>query len=451
MKLLITILLLLFLSLSNSFAQSGSIEIQNEKYGIIDNKTKKQIADYIYEDIETIQRTGYLVMQNEKIGLLDKNGKKILPCIYEEVIPVLNNPNYVVVEDLDSYMSVYSIKDRKFVFNKFTADMNNPLCGPYDEFSGAIIKTIITITKNGKSGILELPSKVILSVIYDEIIACASKREVIILKKSNKYRFYNFKDKQLLSPEFELNGSEKNLPVQNGICYAEATDYFPAKVKGKWGIMNMYGKFKIPPKFDQLRISPYGNEKSAFKVVYRLNQWYTFNYGKMKPFDLDYFLGFWYNYAVIIKNEKVLFYNTKGAKFLEIQLKNASDTKLKAFQKNGKFGVVSYKSRLILDFEFQYIEIIKNMISAQKNNKFALLNSAGKNLTAHKYDEISLVCFKPLLFKIKQYGKYGLLTFEGLEIVKPKYSYISKFTNGKASVKLNKTEFEIDTKGNKID
>jgi len=44
-----------------------------------------------------------------------------------------------------------------------------------------------------------------------------------------------------------------------------------------------------------------------------------------------------------------------------------------------------------------------------------------------------------------------LLTFEGLEIVKPKYSYISKFTNGKASVKLNKTEFEIDTKGNKID
>jgi hypothetical protein len=171
----------------------------------------------------------------------------------------------------------------------------------------------------------------------------------------------------------------------------------------------------------------------------------------MKPFAIDYFLGFWYNYAVIIKNEKVLFYNTKGAKFLEIKLKNATDTKLKAFVKNGKYGVISYKSRLIADFEFQYIEIIKNMISAKKNNKFALLNTDGKNLTAYKYDEIMLVSSQPPLLKIKQYGKYGLLTFGGLEIVKPKYTYISKFSNGRASVKLYKADFEIDTKGNKID
>lgn len=451
MKHLFTAFLLGLITINNTFAQTGSIEIKDGKYGIVENTTKKLIADYIYDDIEALSGTGYLVMQNDKIGLLDKGGKKIFPCIYEEIHPVLDNPNFVIVEDAGSNLSVYSIKNKKFVFNKFTTDIDNPLCGPYDEFTGVVTKTIIRVTKNGKSGILELPSKIILQIVYDQIISCVSKRGIIILKKSNKYRFYNIKDKKLLSPEFELNGNDENLPMQNGVCYAEATDYFPAKVKGKWGIMNMYGKFKIPPKFDELRISPYTNGKNAFTVVLMQNQWFTHNYGKMKPFNIDNFLGFWYNYAVIIKNEKVLFYNTKGLKFLEIKLKNITDTKIKAFQKNRKYGVVSYKSRLIADFEFQHIEISKNLIFAEKNNKYALLNSEGKALTSHKYDEILMGWAKDHVLIMKQYGKYGLMSFEGTEIVKPKYSYISNFSNGKATVKLYKSEFEIDTKGNKID
>ena len=45
-------------------------------------------------------------------------------------------------------------------------------------------------------------------------------------------------------------------------------------------------------------------------------------------------------------------------------------------------------SKLITDFEFQHIEISKNLIFAKKNNKYALLNSKGKALSAFKYDEI---------------------------------------------------------------
>ena len=451
MKCLLTITLSVFFVANFNLAQSGTIEIQNEKYGIVDFKTKKQIADYIYDDVEVLRGTGYLVMQNEKIGLLDKSGKEIFSCIYEDIHRVLDNPKYVVVEDANSYLSVYSIKDKKFTITKFLADMENPLCGPYDEFTGSVIKTVIRITKNEKFGILELPSKIILPIEYDQIISCESKRGVIILKKRNKYRFYNLKDKTLLTPEFELNGSEENLPVKNDICYAEATDYFPAKVKTKWGIMNMYGKFKIPPKFDELRICPYSQGKSTFTAVHMQNQWYTYNYGKMKPFNIDNFLGFWYNYAVVIKNEKVLFYNIKGLKFLEIKLRSTTDTKIKTFQKNGNFGVVSYKSRLIADFEFQDIEVFGNLFCAQKNNKYALMNSQGKELTPFKYDKIIMGSPKNKVLIIEQSGKYGLMSFEGTEIVKPRYTYISNFSKGKATAKLYKIEIEIDTKGNKVD
>ncbi len=450
MKKLVSLFLIILLANNYAFAQTGSIEIKNDKYGIVDSKTKKLIANYIYEDIEVVQGTGYLIMQNEKIGLLNKSGSKIFGCIYTEIFPLLDNPNYVVVENSSNSLSVYSIKDKKFVFSKFLADMDNPLCGPYNEYTGSITKTIITVRKNGKMGILELPSKIILPIEYDDIIACESNRGVVIMKKANKYRFYNIKDKLLLSPEFEMNGSDNNLPVQSGTCYAEAGDFFPAKVKGKWGVMNMNGKFKIPPKFDKLRISPYASSKSAFTVVYMQNKWFTYNYGKMKPFDIDHFLGFWYNFAVIIKNEKVLFYNTKGLKFLKIELKNTSDNTIKVFTKNGKFGVISNKSKLIADFLFQDIEISKNLIFAKKSNKYALLNSTGKALTTHKYDKIQMGWAKDRVLIIKQSGKYGLMSFEGTEILKPKYTFISNFTDGKATAKLYKTAFEIDTKGNKI-
>ncbi|RLD76296.1 MAG: hypothetical protein DRJ10_13805 [Bacteroidetes bacterium] len=432
-----------------ALAQTGSIENKNEKYGIVDSKTKKLIANYIYEDIETVHGTGYLVMKNEKIGLLSKSGKLIFDCVYFEIYPLLDNPNYVVLESMNNSLSVYSIRDKKYVFSKFLADINNPLCGPYDELTGTVSKLVVIASKNGKSGVLELPSKIVLPFQYDKIIACESKRGVIIMKKLNKYRFYNLKNRQLLSPEFEVNGSEKNLPIKNGICFAEATDYFPAKVKGKWGIMNMNGKFRIQPKFEKLRISPYTSSKNPFTVVYLQNSWFTHNYGKMKPFNIDYLLGFWYNYAVIIKNEKVLFYNTKGEKFTELKLKNTADTKIKAFQKNSKFGVVSNKSKLILDFVFQDIEISKNLIFAKKNNKYALLNAEGKEITGHKYYDIRMGSIKDKTLIIKQFGKYGLISFEGSEILKPKYTFISNYTNGKATAKLYKSEFEIDTKGNK--
>ncbi|RLD80442.1 MAG: hypothetical protein DRJ07_10470, partial [Bacteroidetes bacterium] len=109
-----------------------------------------------------------------------------------------------------------------------------------------------------------------------------------------------------------------------------------------------------------------------------------------------------------------------------------------------------YKSKLIADFEFQDIEVFGDIFYAKKNKKYALLNEQGKELIPFKYDKISLGSIKNRVLIIKQYGKYGLMSFEGTEIVKPKYTYISNFSEGKATAKLYKTEFEIDYKGNKI-
>jgi len=378
MKKLFYLICVVFITIGASFAQSVRIEIKNEKYGLINYKTKKPLTEFIYDDIEILQNTGFLIMQNDKIGLLDKAGKIVFPCIYNEIYPVLDKPNYVIVENTKGVLSAYSIKDKKFIFSNFTANMDNPVCGPYNEYTGAITKMIVVIQKNGKSGILELPSKILLPIDYKNIVTCESKPGLLILNKADKYRFYNIKDQKLLTPEFEVNGNYKELMIKNGSCSAEGTDFFPAKINGKWGLMNMYGKFKIPAKFEQLKSSPYAKGKNAFTVVYTQNKWFSYNYGKIKPFEIDYFLGFWYNYAVIIKNEKVLFYNIKGTKFTEIKLLNPADTKLRSYQKNGKYGVVSYKSKLILDFKFQDIEVDGNLIFAKQNNKYALLNKEGK-------------------------------------------------------------------------
>jgi hypothetical protein len=449
MKTLISLLLILVTLSAHS--QSGRIEIKNNKYGIVDIRTKKLIADYIYEDVEVLQGLGYLVMQNDKMGLLDKNGKKILNCIYEDIFQILGNNNYVITENSKGNKAVYGIKERKIVLSGFTADLYNPVYGPYDERTGSITKTIVTINKAGKYGILELPFKYLLPAEYDKIAACIAKPGRVLLKKSNKFRIYNVIEKQFISPEFELQRGDEHYLIKNNACMLNSSDYFPAKVSGKWGLMNISGKFKLSPKYSDLRMSQLADRSKAFTALCYQNNWYIYNAGKMKAFPIDDFLGFWYNYAVIMKNEKVLFYNTRGEKFLEIKMKSPKDYTVKAFIKADKYGLVNNKSRLVLDFLYQDIQVFDNMVFAKKNNKYALLNASGKALTTYKYDEIKPGWAKDKVLIFKQYGKYGLINYSGTEIQKAKYTYISAFKNGVAEVKVYKTSYTINSKGDKLE
>ncbi len=441
----------MFLLFYSVYAQSGRIEIKNDKYGIIDTRTKKLIADYIYEDVEILPGLGYLVMQNDKMGLLDKTAKKMLPCVYEDIFQIQGNINYVITENSQGMHAVFSIKEHKNVLSGFVADLYNPVYGPYDELTGNITKTIVIIDKKGKKSLLELPLKYLLPVEYDKIVPCISKPGRVLLKKLNKFRIYNVVEKRFISPEFGLQSGDENFLINNNACMLNGSDYFPVNIAGKWGIMNVSAKFRLPPKYSDLRMSQMADRNKAFTALRYQNNWYIYNAGKMKAFPVDYFLGFWYNYAVIIKNEKVLFYNTQGNKFLEIKLKSPSDYSVKAFIKNGKYGLVNNKSRLLLDFLYQDIQVFDNLVFAKKNNKYALLDASGKALTAFKYDELKPGWTKDKVLIFKQYGKFGLINYSGTEILKPKFTYISAFKNGIAEVKIYKTAYTIDTKGNKIE
>ncbi len=441
-------MILLFYSVS---AQSGRIEIKNDKYGIIDTRSKRLIADYIYEDVEILQGLGYLVMQNDKMGLLDKSGKKILACIYEDIFQIPGNANYVITENAQGMHSVFSIKEHKNILTGFVADLYNPVFGPYDELTGNITKTIVIIDEKGKKSLLELPLKYLLPVEYDKIVPCISKPGRVLLKKMNKFRIYDVVEKSFIGTEFGLQPGDETYLINNNTCMLNGNDYFPVKIAGKWGIMNISAKFRLPPKYSDLRMSLIADRNKAFTALRYQNNWYIYNKGKMKAFAVDDFLGFWYNYAVIIKNEKVLFYNTLGNRFLEIKLKNPKDYSVKAFVKNGKYGLVNNKSRLLLDFLYQDIQVFDNLVFAKKNNKYALLDASGKALTAFKYDELKPGWTKDKVLIFKLYGKFGLINYSGTEILKPKFTYISAFKNGVAEVKVFKTSYTIDTKGNKIE
>lgn len=439
------------LSILFAQAQNGRVEIKNDKYGIVDVRTKSLIADYIYEDVEILPGLGYLVMQNDKMGLLDKSGKKILNCLYQDIFQIQANPNYVVTENSKGIHNVFSIKQRKNVLSDFLGDLYNPVYGPYDENTGAVTKTVVIITKNKKKALLELPYTFLVPAQYDDIVPCISKPGRVLLKKLNKYRIYDVLSKQFICPEFGLQASDENYLISKHTCMLNGNDYFPVNIAGKWGIMNIFGKFKLSPKYNDLRMSLIADRNKAFTALNYQNNWYIYKSGKMRALPVDDFLGFWYNYAVIIKNEKVLFYNTEGAKLLEISLKNPNDYSIRAFVRNGKYGLVNNKSRLLLDFLYQDIQVFDHLVFAKKNNKYALLDASGKALTAYKYDELRPGWAKDKVLIFKQYGKFGLINYSGKEILKPKFTYISGFKNGRAEVKIYKTAYIIDSKGNKIE
>ena len=432
-------------------AQTGRVEIKNEKYGIVDTRTKKLIADYIYEDVEILHGLGYLVMQNDKIGLLDKSGTKILNCVYEDIYQILDNPNYVVTENQNGKHAVFGIKEHKNILSGFVADLYNPVYGPYDELNGKPIKTVVIIEKNHKKTLLELPAKYLFPLEYDEIVPCIAKPGQVLLKKQNVYRIYRIKENHFITPSFTLQAGDERYLINNKSCMLNGNDFFPVKINGKWALMNIYGKYKLSPKYDEIRMSQYPIRSKAFTALRLQNRWYIYNAGKMKPFDVDDFLGFWYNYGVIIKNEKVLFYNTSGNRFLEIKLKNPADAQEKVFARAGKYGLVNYKSRIIIDFLYQDMTVAGPVVIVKKNNKYGLMDIAGNQIIALKYDDIRIGSVKDKVLIFKQYGKYGLMDFNGKIRVNPKYTYISSFKDGKAEVKVYKTAYQIDTYGKRIE
>ncbi len=211
--------------------------------------------------------------------------------------------------------------------------------------------------------------------------------------------------------------SIKNLlsssPTTKEVSIAET--YFPVYTNTKWGVIDNNGKLIIDTTYDEMIIVP--DPKTDLFICIT---------------DVDY-ENETYHTKVVNKNGETILTNYQNVQAIE----NSDDTdiwyenNILKFEQNGKYGLIDFKGKLILDAEYDDIYALqgsqKNIMIEKDGLKGLVNTSMGEVIIKPEYNHISTLTHTyENGYKIEQNGKYGIISADAKMIFEPKYDDIKK-------------------------
>ena len=190
--------------------------------------------------------------------------------------------------------------------------------------------------------------------------------------------------------------------------------YFAAFHDNKWGVMDSNGNTVIDPSYQEMIIVP-NNKNDIFLCTY----------------DVNYETGEYKTKVLNSKNE-MIFTQYDKVEAIPNQDVNQNlwyEEGILKVQKNGKYGMINFEGKEILQPEYETIEAvagIKNAILIQKDGKYGVVDKEGKAMTDIAYTEI-----KPLGKDNKsgyivndEQGKYGIIDYSKNQVLPNQYEGI---------------------------
>lgn len=301
-----------------------------DKWGIV-GKSGKAITPFIYEEVK-IQPFGiYAVKQGKQWYLLDATGRVSGGSSYDYISDfkglyaivkkqgqagLINSrgswaiePIYDSLQMMSPQTVLYYSKGRSGIINLFTkqtvfsAENIEPVNASlyktsfegktgmydyrgymvisieYDYISGVTKDSILTVEKDGNTGLMSLHGKTILkpSKLYQELHVMREER--VGVKINNKYGFIDRNGRLRIANRYEGIGSfsesmaaikirgrwgfidkEEELRVQ--CIYDEVQDFrkgtAPVKRDSKWGFVNKTGRETVKPQYESIQLLPSG-------------------------------------------------------------------------------------------------------------------------------------------------------------------------------------------------
>ncbi|MCI8397622.1 MAG: WG repeat-containing protein [Clostridia bacterium] len=236
-----------------------------------------------------------------------------------------------------------------------------------------------------------------------------------------------------------LDGNAESISgkIEN-VCYYTIYD------EGKWGIINSYGDIVIKPTYDEMIVIP-NPAQDMFICTY----------------DVDYSSGSYKTKVINAKSKEII----KDYDKIEVIANYDKDQKVwyeeNVFrvQKDGKYGLVNYSGKKLLDCEYNSITPIsgiENSLVIEKDSKFGLCDDAGNIIIEPNYKKIEKIGndYKNGYIVINEENKYGIIGFDKSKILDTKYEEIKGISgeniyavkeNGKY-VLINKSEEKITNK-----
>jgi len=260
------------------------------------------------------------------------------------------------------------------------------------------------------------------------LIATTAYAQLEVKKDAKgKYGYADYEDKWVVQPQYdEANGFDD-------------LNFAFAKLKDKWGLIDLQGKVALPFAFDKIiydetyfgveqiitvvKNNKYGMvSRTSGKIVVECiyDKGFTFNDG------LFYQLG---TVSVVYRNKKAGLLNEKGVEVVPCIYDGGKEpfTTLDEFfllvKQNNKTGVLDTVGHQLLPCQFDKVEISDSMSEAfvvKKDGKYGLYSFSGKEMIAPIYDAPFYFEGEYGVAKLK--GKYGVINRKGEALVPFTYS-----------------------------
>lgn len=220
--------------------------------------------------------------------------------------------------------------------------------------------------------------------------------------------------------------------------YLSTAKYYSSYQNGKWGVINNNGETVIDTTYDEMIVIP-NNKQAIFVCTY----------------DVNDATGEYKTKVINEKNEEIL----KG--YDKIEAIDNYDSKqniwfednlLKA-EKNGKYGLIDFKGNEILNCEYDNIYSLKSVVEniiVEKDGKVGLVNSKGQTIINTEYKEIKTLKegYKNEYLVQNDSGLFGIINTAGTKVLDVKYENIKYINSSETyAVKENGTWQLINTKG----
>lgn len=402
----------------------------DNKYGFM-KENGDEITSYIYDYAYPFSEGLACVRQGEKYGFIDAKGTMVIPFTYDLASPfseglayfetgekygfIDKNGNVAFLLDCDSVSSfkeglAYFSDGGKYGYiDKSGKVLISPKFDDVSYFQNGIAKVRVGL----KLGVIDKNGTEILPADYDDI---SFDKEFIIVQSGGKYGCFDKSGKMIYKPVYD---SITMLPGKNS-----AIVYLGERPQ----IINYKGEVELSDKYDSIAF--YDSEYGDAMIEVCLKG----KYGFLKKSDLTVAVPTEYDgvsvfkngYVVVKKGEKYGIIDKEGKQLVPLDYDymwmsdNGTHT---VVAKGDKYGVIDKEGKIVLPLNYDYIEMFDTgTLALNQGGKYVLAESTGKPINKKLYDSIEKI---GSCYKVELSGKYGILNENGIEVVTPKYDYMS--------------------------
>ncbi len=369
---------------------------KNGKYGYI-NKDGEKVTPIKYDNAFRFDGTMAVVVLDGKYGAININGQEEVPLKYDKLFAFKDGISIARIKNKYAYINSKGIETTPFIYDK---------AYEYEPEAG-----LACAIKNGKYGYVDKNG--VEKIPFEFDYACHFHNNISIAGKDGKNGYINNKGDIIIPIKYDW-----------ALCFNQ--HFAQVGMIGKSGLVNEQGEEVYPIIFDRIL-----NQKD----------------------DNEHIITFSHDIGTGVLDGKYVFFDKKGNYLFNRQFDYATmfSEKGKAFVSiNNQYFSINTKGDLSDPIAFEKVLSIGALnFAGKRDNKWALLNLEGEEITDFLYDDVVTSSYHGYI-QVYIKDKTGLIDSEGHIIIEPEYDNLYSYGDHLFVVSKNNKYGITDLKNNWI-